>query len=146
MKDILLEIIAAKRIAVEHFCRAVLESICFQMTDLLRAMTKDSNIILSELRVDGGASVSNIMMQIQADLIRTVVNRPKTVETTALGAAYLAGLCVGMWKTPEEIEKNREVERVFIPKMDKKVRDKLCEDWKRAVERSRNWAQEDDFD
>ena len=129
-----------------HFCRAVLESICFQMTDLLRAMTKDSNIILSELRVDGGASVSNIMMQIQADLIRTVVNRPKTVETTALGAAYLAGLCVGMWKTPEEIEKNREVERVFIPKMDKKVRDKLCEDWKRAVERSRNWAQEDDFD
>ena len=129
-----------------HFCRAVLESICFQMTDLLRAMTKDSNIILSELRVDGGASVSNIMMQIQADLIRTVVNRPKTVETTALGAAYLAGLCVGMWKTPEEIEKNREVEKVFIPKMDKKVRDKLCEDWKRAVERSRNWAQEDDFD
>lgn len=129
-----------------HFCRAVLESICFQMTDLLRAMTKDSNIILSELRVDGGASVSNIMMQIQADLIRTVVNRPKTVETTALGAAYLAGLCVGMWKTPEEIEKNREVERVFIPKMDKKVRDRLCEDWKRAVERSRNWAQEDDFD
>lgn len=129
-----------------HFCRAVLESICFQMTDLLRAMTKDSNIILSELRVDGGASVSNIMMQIQADLIRTVVNRPKTVETTALGAAYLAGLCVGMWKTPEEIEKNREVEKVFIPKMDKKVRDKLCEDWKRAVERSLKWAQDDDFD
>ena len=114
----------------------MLESICFQMTDLLRAMTKDSNIILSELRVDGGASVSNIMMQIQADLIRTVVNRPKTVETTALGAAYLAGLAVGMWETTEEIEKNREVEKVFIPKMDKKERDKLCADWKRAVERS----------
>ena len=126
-----------------HFCRAVLESICFQMTDLLRAMTKDSNIILSDLRVDGGASVSNIMMQIQADLIRPVVNRPKTVETTALGAAYLAGLAVGMWETTEEIEKNREVEKVFIPKMDKKERDKLCADWKRAVERSMKWAQED---
>lgn len=127
-----------------HFCRAVLESICFQMTDLLRAMTKDSGIILSELRVDGGASVSNIMLQIQADLIRTVVNRPKTVETTALGAAYLAGLAVGVWKDFEEIEKNREVERVFIPKMDKKERGKLCDDWRRAVERSKAWAQQDE--
>lgn len=125
-----------------HFARAVLESIAFQMTDLLEAMTEDSGIILSELRVDGGASVSNIMMQIQANLIRTVVNRPKTVETTALGAAYLAGLAVRMWKNLEEIERNREVEKVFIPKMEQKERDVLYHGWKRAVERSKGWAEE----
>ena len=125
-----------------HFARAVLESIAFQMTDLLEAMTKDSQITLSELRVDGGASVSNIMMQIQANLIRTMVNRPKTVETTALGAAYLAGLAVGMWKSLDEIERNREVEKVFIPKMDQADRDKLYKGWKRAVERSLAWEEE----
>ncbi len=125
-----------------HFARAVLESIAFQMTDLLEAMTKDSQITLSELRVDGGASVSNIMMQIQANLIRTMVNRPKTVETTALGAAYLAGLAVGMWDSLEEIERNREVEKVFIPKMNQTDRDKLYKGWKRAVERSMAWEEE----
>ncbi len=125
-----------------HFARAVLESIAFQMTDLLEAMTKDSQITLSELRVDGGASVSNIMMQIQANLIRTMVNRPKTVETTALGAAYLAGLAVGMWESLEEIERNREVEKVFIPKMNQADRDKLYKGWKRAVERSMAWEEE----
>ncbi len=125
-----------------HFARAVLESIAFQMTDLLEAMTKDSQITLSELRVDGGASVSNIMMQIQANLIRTMVNRPKTVETTALGAAYLAGLAVGMWNSLDEIERNREVEKVFIPKMEQADRDKLYKGWKRAVERSLAWEEE----
>ncbi|MBR3836021.1 MAG: glycerol kinase GlpK [Clostridia bacterium] len=125
-----------------HFARAVLESIAFQMTDLLEAMTKDSQINLSELRVDGGASVSNIMMQIQANLIRTMVNRPKTVETTALGAAYLAGLAVGMWKNLDEIERNREVEKVFIPKMEQADRDKLYRGWLRAVERSKGWEDE----
>ena len=126
-----------------HFARAVLESIAFQSTDLLEAMTKDSQITLSELRVDGGASVSNIMMQIQANLIRTMVNRPKTVETTALGAAYLAGLAVGMWKNLDEIERNREVEKVFIPKMEQEDRDKLYKGWLRAVERSKGWATEE---
>lgn len=125
-----------------HFARAVLESIAFQSTDLLEAMTKDSQITLSELRVDGGASVSNVMMQIQANLIHTMVNRPKTVETTALGAAYLAGLAVGMWKSLDEIEQNREVEKVFIPKMNKKDRDKLYNGWLRAVERSKGWEEE----
>jgi glycerol kinase len=125
-----------------HFARAVLESIAFQMTDLLEAMTKDSGIKLSELRVDGGASVSNIMMQIQANLIRTMVNRPKTVETTALGAAYLAGLAIGMWSDLDEIEKNREVERVFIPDMEQADRDKLYRGWLRAVERSKGWEEE----
>ena len=126
-----------------HFARAVLESIAFQSTDLLEAMAKDSGIKLSELRVDGGASVSNIMMQIQANLIRTMVNRPKTVETTALGAAYLAGLAVGMWKDINEIEHNREVEKVFIPKMEQSDRDKLYKGWLRAVERSKGWETED---
>ncbi len=126
-----------------HFCRAVLESITYQMTDLLEAMTNDSGIELSELRVDGGASVSNIMMQIQADLIRTKVDRPKTVETTALGAAYLAGLCVGYWKDTTEIENNREVDTVFTPKMDAAERDRLYKGWKRAVERAMNWAEEE---
>lgn len=126
-----------------HFARAVLESIAFQLTDLLEAMTKDSQITLSELRVDGGASISNIMMQIQANLIRTMVNRPKTVETTALGAAYLAGLAVGMWNSLDEIESNREVEKVFIPEMDKADRDKLYNGWLRAVERSKEWAIEE---
>ena len=126
----------------EHFARSVLESIAFQMTDLLEAMTEDSGIVLSELRVDGGASVSNIMMQIQANFIRTMVNRPKTVETTALGAAYLAGLAVGMWDSLDEIERNREVERVFVPDMPQEERDRLYCGWKRAVERSMGWAEE----
>ena len=127
-----------------HFCRAVLESITYQMTDLLEAMTADSGIELSELRVDGGASVSNIMMQIQADLIRTKVNRPKTVETTALGAAYLAGLCVGYWADTADIENNREVDTEFEPKMDKAQRDKLYKGWKRAVERAKSWETPDE--
>lgn len=127
-----------------HFCRAVLESITYQMTDLLEAMTADSGIELSELRVDGGASVSNIMMQIQADMIRTKVNRPKTVETTALGAAYLAGLCVGYWADTADIENNREVDTEFEPKMEKAQRDKLYKGWKRAVERAKNWETSDE--
>ncbi len=109
------------------------------MTDLLEAMSADSGIKLSELRVDGGASVSNIMMQMQADMIETNVNRPKTVETTALGCAYLAGLAVGMWKGKDEIEEIREVDRIFIPKMEKPQRDKLYSGWKRAVERAKGW-------
>lgn len=124
-----------------HIARAVLESIAFQMTDLLEAMQKDSGICITDLRVDGGASVSNIMMQIQSDFIGAEVNRPKTVETTALGAAYLAGLAVGFWKDLEEIEKIREVDRIFSPEMDREKRDELYRNWKRAVERSMAWAE-----
>lgn len=124
-----------------HIARAVLESITLQMKDLLIAMTKDSGIELTELRVDGGASVSNIMMQIQSNMIGTYVNRPKTVETTALGAAYLAGLAVGFWKDLDEIEENREVDRVFIPEMDKETREKIYKDWLKAVERAKSWEE-----
>ena len=123
----------------KHLCRAVLESITYQMTDLLEAMKADSGIELQELRVDGGASVSNIMMQIQANLINTPVNRPKCVETTALGAAYLAGLAVGFWDNMDEIENIREVSKVFTPEMDTATRNKLYNGWKRAVERSMAW-------
>lgn len=123
-----------------HIARSVLEAITYQMTDLLEAMKADSGIDFKELRVDGGASVSNIMLQIQADMIRCNVNRPKTVETTALGAAYLAGLAVGVWKDKAEIEKNRQVEKIFEPKMPEEQRNALYEGWKRAVERSKDWA------
>ena len=123
----------------KHICRAVLESITYQMTDLLEAMKADSGIELQELRVDGGASVSNIMMQIQANFINTPVNRPKCVETTALGAAYLAGLAVGFWNSFDEIEQIREVSMVFTPEMDMETRDKLYSGWKKAVERAMKW-------
>ena len=126
----------------QHFARAVLESIVFQMTDLLEAMKADADIELTELRVDGGASVSNIMMQIQANMIETTVNRPKVVETTALGAAYCAGLAVGFWSGRAEIEGIREVSREFVPQLRKEERDAVYSGWKRAVERSRNWAEE----
>lgn len=124
-----------------HICRSVLEAIAYQMTDLLEAMKQDSDIELAELRVDGGASVSDIMMQIQSDMIRTNVNRPKMVETTAIGAAYLAGLATGFWKDMDEISKIREVDKVFEPKMDMEKREKRYRGWLRAVERSRDWVE-----
>lgn len=124
-----------------HFARAVLESIAYQVTDLVEAMQKDSNIILSEMRVDGGASVSNILLQIQSNLIASKVNRPKLVETTALGAAYMAGLAVGFWKSFDEIEKVREVDRIFMPSIDNDSREDMINGWRKAVDRSRNWQE-----
>ena len=126
----------------QHFARAVLESIAFQMTDLLEAMKADSDIDLTELRVDGGASVSDIMMQIQANMIETKVNRPKVVETTALGAAYCAGLAVGFWSGRAEIEKIREVSHEFVPQLRKEERDIIYAGWKKAVKRAMAWAED----
>ncbi len=123
-----------------HIARSVLEAIAYQVTDLLEAMKSDSGIDFTELRVDGGASVSDIMMSIQADMIRCSVNRPKNVETTALGAAYLAGLAVGLWESKEDIQNNRKVERVFEPAMDIERRNELYSGWKKAVECSMGWA------
>ena len=122
-----------------HFARAVLESIAFQVTDLVDAMSKDSGILMSEMRVDGGASVSNILLQIQSNLTSSKVNRPKLVETTALGAAYMAGLAVGFWKDFDEIERVREVDRIFVPTVDGQTRDDMLKGWHKAVERSKNW-------
>ena len=126
-----------------HFARAVLESIAYQVSDLCEAMSKDSDIIMSELRVDGGASVSNILLQIQSNLSSTKVNRPKLVETTALGAAYMAGLAVGFWKDFDEIEKVREVDRLFVPTIDNDTREKMLKGWHKAVEKSKNWEEKE---
>lgn len=123
-----------------HVARSVLEAIAYQVTDLLEAMKSDSDIEFTELRVDGGASVSDIMMQIQADMIRCNVNRPKNVETTALGAAYLAGLAVGVWESTDEIQNNRSVEKVFEPQMEIERRNELYDGWKKAVKCSMGWA------
>ena len=124
-----------------QIARSVLESMAFQVTDLLNAVSGDVGIHPSDLRVDGGASVSNIMMQFQADMLDLPVDRPKNVETTALGAAYLAGLAVGVWNSVDEISENRESDRLFIPKMDAARRDEMYHNWKRAVERAKGWVE-----
>ena len=124
-----------------HIARAVLEGIVYQLTDLLRAMKADSDVSLKELRVDGGASVSNIMMQIQANMTGCPVNRPKVVETTALGAAFMAGLAVGFWSGTEEIEALRQVDRNFFPEITEDDREKYYAGWQKAVSRARDWAE-----
>ncbi len=124
-----------------HVCRAVLEGIAFQVNDLVRTMEKDSGGPLSELRVDGGAAVSDVMMQFQADLLGTDVNRPKCVESTALGAAALAGLAVGAYRDEAELAARWKSERVFRPAMDKAKRECLVASWQRAVERSKHWEE-----
>ncbi len=126
-----------------HFARAVLESITYQVTDLIDAMTKDSGILMTELRVDGGASVSNIMLQIQSNLASSKVNRPKLVETTALGAAYMAGLAIGFWKDFDEIENIREVDRIFVPAIDNLTREEMLKGWHKAVDRARGWEEKE---
>ena len=126
-----------------HLCRAALEGIAYEVRDVLDTMVKDSGTEINILNVDGGACVSNIMMQFQADIMNTKGCRPKNVETTALGAAYLAGLASGFWKSKQEILERRETDRVFTPEMDADTRNKLYAGWKKAVERSREWAEED---
>lgn len=122
-----------------HFCRAALESIAFQSADLITAMEKDSGISLKALRVDGGACQSNPLLQFQADLLQTEVQRPKCIETTALGAAYLAGLAVGFWESRDAITKRWEKERTFTPKKDSNAMEPLRKGWDKALERSKNW-------
>lgn len=118
----------------EHFIRATLESLAYQTRDVLTAMESDSGIRLQELRVDGGAVANDFLMQFQADILGSSVERPKVLETTALGAAYLAGLAVEFWKDKEEIKSNRAVEKRFVPEMDQGTRDKLYTGWKKAVQ------------
>jgi len=123
----------------EHIVRATLESIAYQTRDVIEAMEEDSNIKLQSLKVDGGAVVNNFLMQFQADILSTTVERPETTETTALGAAYLAGLAVGYWKDKEEITNNWNMEKRFIPTMNKEEKERLYKKWKRAVERALDW-------
>jgi len=123
----------------EHFVRAALESIAFQVADVVTAMEADTGEKLASLKVDGGAVANNILLQGQADLLDCEVVRPKILETTALGAAYLAGLAVGFWNSIEDIQKQWQVDRKFSPEMDIEKKEKMISQWKRAVERSRNW-------
>uniref|UniRef100_UPI0040570A8E glycerol kinase GlpK n=1 Tax=Acetatifactor sp. TaxID=1872090 RepID=UPI0040570A8E len=126
----------------EHFIRAVLESIAYQTADVLRAMEQDSGMNLKSLKVDGGASANDFLMQFQADIVNTTVHRPKCIETTALGAAYLAGLTVGYWKDKTEIKENWQMGAVFTQNMQSDKREKLLKGWKKAVKCALIWAEE----
>ena len=116
-----------------HIIRATLDSLCYQTNDVLQAMKADSGIELAALKVDGGASANNYLMQTQADLINAPVQRPRCVETTAMGAAYLAGLAVGYWESKDAIKENHEIAKTFIPNMDEAKREKLLVGWHNAV-------------
>jgi glycerol kinase len=123
-----------------HIARAALESIAYQSADVLDAMKQDAHLQLSELRVDGGASQNDLLMQFQADILGVPVVRPKVSETTALGAAYLAGLAVGYWESEEEIMQHWQLEKRFEPTISHDQRESLLSHWQRAVERSKDWA------
>ncbi len=125
-----------------HMARAALESIAFQTMDVLKAMEADSGIMIKELRVDGGATINNHLMQFQSDLLNTKVIRPSITETTALGAAYLAGLAVGYWNDIAEVEKYWQKEKVFSPLMEAGRRADLQKNWKRAIRTAQVWADE----
>ena len=123
-----------------HFARAALDSIAYQTMDVLKAMEADSGISIKELRVDGGATANNLLMQFQSDLLDTKVVRPVITETTAIGAAYLAGLAVGCWKDLEEIQAQWQMETVFHPKMEEEKRKELSAGWKKAIQAAVSWS------
>lgn len=127
-----------------HMARAAQDAIAFQTLDVLSAMNSDCGIDIKELRVDGGATVNNTLMQFQSDILQVPVARPKVTETTALGAAYLAGLAVGYWKDVAEISDQWQVERVFKPEMEAHKVKNITKDWKRAVRAAKIWANDDD--
>ena len=122
-----------------HIARAALESIAFQSYDLLKAMEADSGIPIAELRVDGGATHNNLLMQFQSEIVNTKVIRPTMVETTALGAAYLAGLAVGFWKDIEELRSKWQIDQIFEPTVKKEQRSEWIQGWERAIKATNNW-------
>jgi glycerol kinase len=121
-----------------HLIKATLQSLAYQTKDLLIAMQNDAEIPLTSLKVDGGASANNLLMQFQADILDVIVERPKITETTVMGAAYLAGICVGLWKQ-EDILSHRKIEKGFFPKFTVEKRERLYKKWLKALERSKNW-------
>src|SRR5437867_6913955 len=125
-----------------HLARAALEAIAFQSRDVLEAMAADAGIAVRELRVDGGAAANDFLCQFQADIMNVTVLRPSVIETTSLGAAYLAGLGAGLWRSLDDLGRRWAVERTFAPGMDAVTRAARCEGWRRAVERARGWAGE----
>lgn len=130
----------------EHFIRATLESIAYQVHDVIKAMEEDAGVSLNVLKVDGGASANNMLMQFQSDINSAAVHRPKCIETTALGAAYLAGLATGYWKSKEEISQNWQLGKEFLPAMEDEKRERLLKGWKRAVRCALSWAEDDECD
>ncbi len=125
-----------------HIARTALESIAYQTADVLRAMEADSGIKLSELRVDGSATQNDLLMQFQADVLGVRMVRPKVFETTALGAAYLAGLAIGYWKDAAEISAQWQTDRVFEPSMPRADAERLMAEWSKALARAKDWAKE----
>jgi glycerol kinase len=123
-----------------HLARAALEAIAFQSRDVLEAMAADAGIAVSELRVDGGAAANDFLCQVQADVLRVAVLRPRVIETTALGAAYLAGLGAGVWRSLDEVERRWTLERRFEPRWDEATRAARYDEWRRAVERAKAWV------
>jgi glycerol kinase len=128
-------------VTAAHVARATLEAIAYQVADVLQAMVADAGMPVAELRVDGGAAASDLLMQFQADILGVAVQRPAITETTALGAAYLAGLGAGLWKSPADLAGQRRVERTFVPAMSGDERAARLGQWHRAVERARDWAE-----
>ncbi|MDO4295755.1 MAG: glycerol kinase GlpK [bacterium] len=128
----------------EHLIRATVESIAYQVSDLASVMERDSGIVSRHFKVDGGASANNFLMQFQADILNMQVERPICIETTSLGAAYLAGIAVGYWKDCEDVKKNWKLARTFLPEMEEERRAKLRRGWKKAVGHSLAWAKEED--
>ena len=124
-----------------HIARAALESIAYQVYDVLKAMEADSGIEIKELRVDGGATVNNQLMQFQSNILNSKVVRPKVTETTALGAAYLAGLATGYWKNIDDIQSQWQLDKIFSPVMDNSERTDLIKGWQRAVKASIAWTE-----
>lgn len=124
----------------EHIIKATLESLAYQTKDILNAMQEDAGVKLASLKVDGGASANNMLMQFQADILGAEVERPRVIESTAMGAAYLAGIQSGIWQK-SDIVKNRVIEKKFTPAMDAALRDRLYGGWKKAVERTMNWVE-----
>ena len=123
-----------------HIIRATLDSLCYQTNDVLKAMEADSGIRLAALKVDGGASANNYLMQTQSDIINAPVQRPQCIETTAMGAAYLAGLAVGYWKSKEDVIKNWAIDRTFEPAICDEKRKEMVDGWDKAVKYSFGWA------
>lgn len=125
----------------DHIIKGTLESLAYQTKDILTAMEEDAGIKLSSLKVDGGACANNMLMQFQADILGTEVERPEVIESTAMGAAYLAGIQIGLWEK-EDIIRNRKVQKCFKPDMEEAKRNKLYKGWKKAVERCKGWLEE----
>lgn len=129
-----------------HFARATLEGIAFQVMDVLKSMEADSGIEIKELRVDGGAAANNLLLQFQSETLKSPVIRPKQLETTALGAAYLAGLAVGYWKDLDELQSQWAKDKTFVPEIDSEKMDRRIRKWNKALTRAKSWIDDDDED